>query len=214
MSEELPTEFVPGGSAEARPAATIILLRRGGKHADRGLEVLLAKRTEKARFMPGVWVFPGGAVDRAELDGGDEEAAHRACAARELAEEAGVQLEDGAELVPWSRWITPKPGKVRFDTRFYVALAPPHSSPKPDDSEITEVAWIGPSEALERNAAGDLKLVFPTIRNLETLVPYASAEEVLEAARERVVEPILPKVIGTEEDWRVVLPGDADYPDD
>jgi 8-oxo-dGTP pyrophosphatase MutT (NUDIX family) len=213
MSDELP-ELVPGESSEPRPAATIILLRRGGGHSDRGLEVLLARRTEKARFMPGVWVFPGGAVDPAELGGDDEEAAHRACAARELAEEVDVELGDDAELIPWSRWITPEPAKLRFDTRFYVALAPPHSSPEPDASEITDVAWIGPSEALERHAAGDLKLVFPTIRNLEALVPYASAEEVLAAARDRVVQPILPKVIGTEDEWRVVLPDDPDYPAD
>jgi 8-oxo-dGTP pyrophosphatase MutT (NUDIX family) len=213
MNAEL-EEAAPGESSVPRPAATIILLRRGGTHAERRLEVLLARRTEEARFMPGVWVFPGGAVDRAELERSDEEAAHRACAARELAEEAGIELGADAELVPWSRWITPEPGKVRFDTRFYVALAPAHASPEPDDSEITEVAWISPADALERHAAGELKLVFPTIRNLEALTEHASAEEVLAAARERVIEPILPKVIGTKEDWRVALPGDPDYPAD
>lgn len=196
----------------ARPAATIILLRRGGRHADRALEVLLARRTDEARFMPGVWVFPGGAVESAELDGADEEEAHRACAARELAEEAAVELPADAELLPWSRWITPEPVEIRFDTRFYVALAPPHSSPRPDDSEITEVAWISPGDALARHAAGEMELVFPTIRNLEALLPHRSADEVLAAARERLVEPILPKVLGTRQQWRVVLPGDPDYP--
>ena len=53
--------------ADARPASTILLLRRGGKHADRRLEVLLVKRNEGARFMPGVWVFPGGRVEADEL---------------------------------------------------------------------------------------------------------------------------------------------------
>ncbi len=198
--------------ARARPAATLILLRRGGGHADRALEVLLARRTDDARFMPGVWVFPGGAVESSELDGLDEEEAHRACAARELAEEVAVELPADAELVPWSRWITPEPVEVRFDTRFYVALAPPHSTPRPDDSEITEVVWISPGDALQRHAAGGLKLVFPTIRNLEALLPHRSADEVLAAARRRLVEPILPKDLGTREQWRVVLPGDPDYP--
>lgn len=213
MSEDLP-EAAVGEPSIPRPAATIILLRRGGKHADRGLEVLLARRTDQARFMPGVWVFPGGAVDPAELDGADEEEAHRACAARELSEEVGIELAADAELVAWSRWITPEPVAVRFDTRFYVALAPAHSAPKPDDSEITEVSWVAPADALERHRADERKLVFPTIKNLETLLPYAGAEEVLAAARERTVEPILPKVIGTREDWRVVLPGNPDYPGD
>jgi 8-oxo-dGTP pyrophosphatase MutT (NUDIX family) len=198
--------------AEPRPAATLILLRRGGRHADRGVEVLLGRRTEKARFMPGVWVFPGGAVDADELDGGDEEAAHRACAARELLEEAGVELPADAELVPWSRWITPEVEGTRFDTRFYVALAPPHAAPTPDRTEITEVAWIAPDEALDRHERGRLELVFPTIKHLETLLPYERAEDVIAAARERVVEPILPVVLGTRENWRIALPGDPEYP--
>ncbi len=49
--------------AVPRSAATVILLRRGGKHVERGLQVLLVQRNPEARFMPGVWVFPGGAVD-------------------------------------------------------------------------------------------------------------------------------------------------------
>ena len=81
---------------------------------------------------------------------------------------------------------------VRFDTRFYVALAPPHSPPRPDGAETTEAAWISPREALDRHAAGELSLVFPTIKHLESLLPYSSAEEVLAAARERRIEPILP----------------------
>ena len=207
------SEPEPAGTPSVpRPAATIILLRRGGRHADRGLEVLLARRTENASFMPGVWVFPGGAVDADELDGRDEEEAHRLCAARELAEEAGIDLGADPELLPWSRWITPEPVEVRFDTRFYVALAPPHAAPAADAVEITEVAWIAPAEALERHRAKELDLVFPTVRNLEELLSHDSANSVLAAAREREVQPILPKVLGSRENWRVVLPGDPDYP--
>ena len=49
-----------GEPATPRPSASVVLLRRGGKHGDRALEVLLLKRSEEAKFMPGVWVFPGG----------------------------------------------------------------------------------------------------------------------------------------------------------
>ncbi len=159
--------------------------------------------------MPGVWVFPGGTVDSG--DPGDEEAAHRACAARELHEEAGIELADDAELIAWSRWITPELVSVRFDTRFYVALAPAHSPPRPDRSEVTEAAWIEPSRALERHSAGELALVFPTIKHLEALIPYSSADEVLAAARERVVEPVLPRVVGEGREQRVLLPGEPGY---
>jgi hypothetical protein len=55
-------------------------------------------------------------------------------------------------------------------------------------------------------------LAFPTISQLKALLPFASADDALEAHRGREVEPILPKVIGTKEDHRVVLPGDPDYP--
>ena len=73
---------VTGEETVPRQAATVILLR-GGADA---LEVLLVKRTPQARFMGGVWVFPGGAVD---ADEGEGDAAHRVAAVRELEEEAG-----------------------------------------------------------------------------------------------------------------------------
>jgi 8-oxo-dGTP pyrophosphatase MutT (NUDIX family) len=201
--------------ATPRAAATIILLRRGGRHAERGVEVLLVQRNPEARFMPGVWVFPGGAVDESERSDGeptpeDEERAHRAAAIRELAEEAGIALPPDADLRPWSRWITPEAVPVRFDTRFYVALAPPHSPPRPDGSETVDAEWFAPRRALDLHAEGELELVFPTIKHLESLLPYANSGEVLDAVGTRV-EPVLPKVIGEGELQRIVLPGDPGY---
>jgi 8-oxo-dGTP pyrophosphatase MutT (NUDIX family) len=188
--------------AVPRPAATVILLRRGGKHSERGLQILLVQRNPEARFMPGVWVFPGGAVDSAD---GDGEAAHRAAAVRELAEEAGLDL-DPAELVAYSRWITPKVVPIRFDTRFYLALAPAHSPPKPDGSETVDAGWFGPQEALDKHRADELPLVFPTIKHLESLVGFANAEEALEAARRREVKAVEPEVVGEGDERRIVLP--------
>jgi 8-oxo-dGTP pyrophosphatase MutT (NUDIX family) len=198
-----------GTPAVPRPSASVVLLRRGGKHADRALEVLLLKRTEKAKFMPGVWVFPGGAVDPED---GEDEAGHRACAVRELHEEAGIELSADEELVLFSRWITPEVISRRFDAWFFLALAPAHSPPKPDGVETTEARWFEPQAALQAQAAGELVLAFPTISQLQELAPFATSEEAFQAYRDRQVEPILPKVIGTKEDHRVVLPGDPDYP--
>jgi 8-oxo-dGTP pyrophosphatase MutT (NUDIX family) len=187
-----------------------VLLRRGGKHADRALEVLLLKRSEEARFMPGVWVFPGGTLEEAD---GDGDAGHRACALRELAEEAAIELGGEADLVLFSRWITPEAISTRFDAWFFLALAPAHTPPKPDGAETVEAAWFRPGAALEAQRAGDLTLAFPTISQLRSLREFASSEEAIEAHRGRPVDPILPKVIGGREEARVVLPGDPDYPD-
>lgn len=207
------------GSAEApnlgepstpRPAASVVLLRRGGKHSDRALEVLLLKRTEEARFMPGVWVFPGGAVDDGD---GEDEARFKACALRELEEEAGIALTPDEELVLFSRWITPEVISRRFDAWFFLALAPAHTPPKPDGVETVDAGWFEPAGALEANAAGELVLAFPTVKQLESLLPFRNSDEAIAAHRDKTVEPILPKVIGTQEDHRVVLPGDPDYPD-
>ncbi|MGZ5313074.1 MAG: NUDIX hydrolase [Solirubrobacterales bacterium] len=189
-------------SATPRPAATAILLRRGGKHSDRGLDVCLARRNPEASFMPGVWVFPGGGVDDAD---GEGEAGTRACAAREVAEEVGIEI-DAAELVPYSRWITPEVGRIRFDTAFYLALAPAHSPPEPDGEETVDAGWFNPREALDSHYRDELPLVFPTIKHLETLLPFASAAEALEAAAGRNMEPVLPRVEGEGDERRIVLP--------
>jgi 8-oxo-dGTP pyrophosphatase MutT (NUDIX family) len=167
--------------------------------------------------MPGVWVFPGGVVSGP--DGADPSApaervpeeAYRACALRELAEEVGIRLEEAADLVPYSRWITPELVPTRFDTRFYAALAPAHSAPRPDGAETVAADWFAPGDALERHRSGELSLVFPTIRHLESLLEFDSADEVLAAAREREIVPILPRVVGDGEARRVVLPGDPEY---
>ena len=148
--------------ATPRPAATILLLRHGGRHVERGVEVLMVRRTPKASFMPGVWVFPGGVIEEGESPA--------ECAARELAEEAGVELATDVELVAWSRWITPEIVPVRFDTHFFVARAEPHTKPQPDLTEVTDADWFAPRAALDAHEAGELELVFPTIKTLETLV--------------------------------------------
>jgi 8-oxo-dGTP pyrophosphatase MutT (NUDIX family) len=194
---------VSDAPATPRPAATILLLRRGGTHTARGVEVLMVRRSVAASFMPGVWVFPGGMIETGENA--------EQCAARELAEEAGIDLGTEAELVAWSRWITPEVVPVRFDTHFFVALADPHTKPVPDGGEVTDAGWFEPRAALDSHAAGELQLVFPTIKTLETLLDHESVEAVIEAAREREVEPILPRVVGTRESHRVLLPWDEGY---
>ena len=151
-----------GEPAEPRPAASVVLLRRGGKHAERALEVLLLKRTESAKFMPGVWVFPGGAVDPED---GEGEAGYRACAVRELAEEAAIELPADEELVLFSRWITPE--VVSTALRRLVLPRPrprPHAAQAGRGRDDRGRPGSSRSAALEAQAAGELALAFPTIK--------------------------------------------------
>jgi 8-oxo-dGTP pyrophosphatase MutT (NUDIX family) len=197
-------ELNDAGTVSApRQAATIILLR-GGSEA---LEVLLVQRNPQQRFMGGAWVFPGGAVDASEGEGED---AHRAAAVRELDEEAAVSGVDPASLVRFSRWITPPQVKVRFDTHFFLAPLPAGAEPAVDGSECVDLGWFTPQAALERHRAGELLLVFPTIKHLEQLAAFASADELLAHARGRDVQPVVPRVIREGEIARIVLPGEDD----
>jgi 8-oxo-dGTP pyrophosphatase MutT (NUDIX family) len=198
-------EYNPGAPTRPRQAATVILLR-GGSDA---LEVLLVRRTPEARFMGGVWVFPGGAVNEGEEDDGQQ--GHRVAAIRELHEEAGVVLEDPGALVEFSRWITPAEVKTRFDTRFFLAPLPDGQEPKIDGEECVDMGWFTPASALEAHYEGELMLVFPTIKHLEQLASFACAEDLLEHARNLVVEPVLPKVVVEGDSARVLLPGEPGY---
>lgn len=195
-----------------RASASVILLRRGGEHSDRGLQVLMAKRTEAARFMPGFWVFPGGAVDPTDGPAG-EEAALRACAIRELAEEVGIVLAPGAELILFARWITPEVMPIRFDASFFLALAPSHAPPEPDGSETVEAGWFTPAEALGAHAAQRMTLAFPTLHKLEDLSRFRTAEEAMDELRRRRPGPMLPVPVESAAGIRLSLPGDDDYPE-
>jgi 8-oxo-dGTP pyrophosphatase MutT (NUDIX family) len=195
-----------GEETPPRQAATVIVLRGGTET----LEVLLVKRTPEARFMGGIWVFPGGAVDAGE---GEGDAAHRVAGVRELEEEAGIVVDDPASLVKFSRWITPAEVVVRFDTHFFLVAMPAGQEPTIDGSEIVEQGWFAPADALAAHERGDIALVFPTIKHLEQLAPFASAEAVLDHARGREVGPVQPRVITEGEHARVVLPGEPGYDD-
>ena len=199
-------ELNRGPETTPRPAATVILLRGGAS----ALEVLLVQRNPEARFMGGAWVFPGGAVDKAE---GEGDGAIRAAALRELEEEAGVTLGDPMELVPFSRWITPAQVKTRFDTWFFLAPLPDDASPEVDGREVVDLRWYEPAAALDASWRGELLLVFPTIKHLEQLSGFRSADELLEHARGREIRPVQPRVLVSGETARVVLPGEPGYAD-
>jgi 8-oxo-dGTP pyrophosphatase MutT (NUDIX family) len=187
-----------------RQAASVIVLRG----ADAGLELLLVKRNPEARFMGGAWVFPGGAVDAHEGEG-DE--AHRVCAVRELDEEAGIAGVDPEALVKYSRWITPAEVKIRFDTHFFLAPLPDGAEPRVDGSEIVDHGWFTPRGALDAHRAGEILLVFPTIKHLEQFSAFPTADALVAHAAAHDVVPVQPRIVVSGETARVLLPGDEGY---
>jgi 8-oxo-dGTP pyrophosphatase MutT (NUDIX family) len=176
----------------------VIVLRGGSER----LEVLLVQRTPRAKFMGGAWVFPGGAVDAHE---GEGDAAHRAAAIREVGEETGISLTDPAALVPFARWITPPEVSIRFDTYFFLAVAPDGVEVVVDGSEIVDARWFEPARALEGSEAGELLMVFPTIKNLERIAQFETAGALLEWASTNEVKPVEPRVEGQGEAARIVI---------
>jgi 8-oxo-dGTP pyrophosphatase MutT (NUDIX family) len=193
-----------GEEVVPRQAATVIVLRGGTER----LEVLLVRRTPAARFMGGVWVFPGGAVDTAE---GEGDAAHRIAAVRELHEEAGITVADPASLVKFSRWITPPEVAIRFDTHFFLVALPPGQEPAIDGDEIVDMGWFSPVAALEAAEQGTIDLVFPTIKHLQQLAGFGNVEELLDHARGREVSAVVPRVVIEGEVARIVLPGEDGF---
>jgi hypothetical protein len=192
MGDEKPgpgEELNLGPPSTPRPAASIIVLRGG----DRLLEVLLVKRNPAARFMGGAWVFPGGAIG---ADDGEGEPAQRA---------------DPAALVAFSRWITPEQVKIRYDTYFFLHEVNKGVQPRIDGSEVVEFGWFTPTAALDAHRAGEILLVFPTIKHLEQLSGFASVEALLDHARGQEVRRVQPKVVRWGETERIVLPGDPGY---
>jgi 8-oxo-dGTP pyrophosphatase MutT (NUDIX family) len=197
-------EYNPGPPTPPRQAASVILLRGGAEE----LEVLLVRRTPQARFMGGVWVFPGGAVDAGE-GGGDE--AHRAAAIRELGEEAAILLDSTDELVKFSRWITPAEVRIRFDTHFFLAELPQGQEARIDGEECVDLGWFTPRGALDAYGGGEIALVFPTIKHLEQLSEFSSVNDLMAYAGGREVQPVQPRVVLDGEVARILLPDEPGY---
>lgn len=96
----------------------------------------------------------------------------------ELCRREGLQLDLGA-LRSFGRWITPIGAPRRYDTRFFVAPAPPRPEVRVDEREAVAAEWSEPVEALERFARGDIDLILPTERSLAVLAEYRSTTDLL-----------------------------------
>ena len=109
-----------------------------------------------------------------------------------------------------ARFITPHGSPRRFDARFFVAHPPDGQDPHHDDGEIVGWEWVEPAAALTRWRAGEFEMISPTVRMVECLTRYDSAEAVMAAAAERRPYQRV-RVVDPNGEYRVVLPGEDGY---
>lgn len=123
--------------------------------------------------------------------------------------EHGITI-DATAIEEVARFITPLGSPRRFDARFFVARAPDDQEPHHDDGEIVSWEWVRPAAALERWRAGEFEMISPTVRMVDCLTRYESADAVLAAAKKRLPYQRV-RVIDPDGDYSVVLPGEPGY---
>ena len=116
------------------------------------------------------------------------------------------------QLVYIGHWITPVCRPIRFDTHFFLVSVTGRVEASPDRQEVMDEIWLTPSEALEQNKKGELRLMSPTMTNLEWLSVYGSTAETIEVLKEKPVQTILPKIIADSDGKEhIVHPWDKEY---
>ena len=74
----------------------------------------------------------------------------------DLCRDEGLRLQVG-DVHYFAHWITPQGAPRRFDTRFFVAAAPPGQQAAHDAGETIADTWISPHRALEGHRNGRLR---------------------------------------------------------
>ena len=116
-----------------------------------------------------------------------------------------------SNVLPWSRWITPKQPSVtnkRFDTRFFVAAVPNDQVARHDDFEATDSVWLSPRAALEQYWEGQIELAPPQIMSLVQLARHTQVKSALEAARQQPPPMIAPEPFDDAGCRVICYPGD------
>ncbi|MEL6256859.1 MAG: NUDIX hydrolase [Bacteroidota bacterium] len=193
---------------ESKPASTIMLARDQGD----SLEVLLLKRNKALAFAGGLWVFPGGKIEQAEIEAGEDElAAAKLAAIRETKEETNLNISQ-EDLIFFSHWTTPVIEPRRYATWFfYGEVEPENGEVVIDDSEIKDHLWINPEAALAKVRARELAMMPPTLMSLQLVrkcKSIAEARTKLEAEEPVYTLPVLQRVGST---MVCMYEGDAGY---
>jgi len=148
----------------------------------------------------------GAAADRFRAHRKSLHKNHGAFAA--LARNEGLRLATD-RLLYFGHWITPVGVPRRFDTRFFLAVAPEGQEAQHDNHETIAHAWVQPREALDLCAREVLNMRMPTIKTLERFAACSTAAElVAEISSSPEVQVRLPRMT---RDGRSVLPGEPGY---
>ncbi|WP_291934945.1 MBL fold metallo-hydrolase [Limnohabitans sp.] len=167
----------PGGGIDAADAQAHSLAQRRSKQSDLHLTQAIAAIRESfeelgvlfARHADGRW------ADNADIAQIDRKAPFAPqCQAK------GLTLA-AEQVFVLAHWITDRDLPRRFDVPFLVARMPEGQTPVADESEQFEPVWVRPQDALDRHAAGQFFIIFPTIRTLDRLKAFATVDAVLQA---------------------------------
>jgi ADP-ribose pyrophosphatase YjhB (NUDIX family) len=148
-------------------------------------------------------VFPGGRVDAADHDFATDPV--RVCALRETREETSVVLSDH-DLHDWAHWTTPEVEPRRYDTRFFVAALPAGQEARDISGETDRAEWSTPRACLSAAERSEVSLMPPTRSILTELAAAGSCLDVLRLAVDRVIEPVLPRLVKRDDGWAFAYP--------
>ena len=114
----------------------------------------------------------------------------------------------------FAHWITPDGAPRRYDTRFFVAVAPPGQTAAHDAGETVADEWVRPADALARHRSGEIEMMVPTVRSLQDIGRFRTADALVAAAAAvGAVPTIEPLVLIEGRGARIALPGDPGYDD-
>ena len=114
-------------------------------------------------------------------------------------------------LVPFAHWCPMRDGS--FDTRFFLAdLGTGAVDITVDATENTRLFWASATEALRLADAGDIKVIFPTRRNLDRLALFANFAEARAQAEAIPMRLITPRQVERDGEPWLTIPEDFGYP--
>lgn len=130
----------------------------------------------------------------------------------ELLREHGLQLATDA-LTAFTRWVPQFHAVRRFDTMFFIAPAPTGDwMPRVIEGECAGALWVSAEEVLERDRAGNARLIFPTRRTLERLAQHRSFDAIRADALAHALEPVTPWVEEIDGERFITIPDHLGYP--